>query len=176
MDKICIIGLGYVGLPLPVAGFDIDEKRIKELKDGHDSTLEIANTALDKVKSNLSFTCFHEDTRQCNIYIITVPTPIDSENRPDLSPLISASRTVGELISKGDIVIYESTVYPGVTEDICVPEIEKISGLRFNEDFFAGYSPERINPGDKKYTVTNILKITSGSTPEVAEKLMDYIA
>lgn len=179
MDKICIIGLGYVGLPLaaafasklPVVGFDIDEKRIKELKDGHDSTLEITNTALDKVKSNLSFTCSHEDARQCNIYIITVPTPIDSENRPDLSPLISASRTVGRLISKGDIVIYESTVYPGVTEDICVPEVEKISGLRFNEDFFAGYSPERINPGDKKYTVTNILKVTSGSTPDTAKKV-----
>ncbi len=179
MDKICIIGLGYVGLPLavafadrlPVIGFDTNQNRIDELIRGHDSTLEMAENNLKKVASNLQFTISPQDTKNCNIYIVTVPTPIDSENRPDLSPLIMASRMVGEVVSSGDIVIYESTVYPGVTEDICVPEIEKISGLKFNIDFFAGYSPERINPGDKLHTVTNILKVTSGSTPEIALKV-----
>lgn len=179
MDKICIIGLGYVGLPLavafaeklPVIGFDINQGRISELNQGHDSTLEISDEELSHVVKNLCFTSSEIDAKDCNVYIITVPTPIDSENRPNLQPLVLASRTVGELVCSGDIVIYESTVYPGVTEDICIPEIEKISGLKFNEDFFAGYSPERINPGDKTRTVTNILKVTSGSTPEIALKV-----
>lgn len=179
MDKICIIGLGYVGLPLAVAfaeklsviGFDIDEGRINALKAGHDTTLEVDDAELNKVAHNLHFTSSTADAKDCNIFIVTVPTPIDSENRPNLTPLVMASKVVGELINKGDIAIYESTVYPGVTEEVCVPEIEKISGLKFNEDFFAGYSPERINPGDKKHTVTNILKVTSGSTPEIAQKV-----
>ncbi|MCP3675033.1 MAG: nucleotide sugar dehydrogenase [Gammaproteobacteria bacterium] len=176
-NKICMIGLGYVGLPLavafaekyPVIGFDISEVRNKELEDGHDRTLEIDDELLASVKSNLQFTSDIQQTKDCNIYIVTVPTPIDAANRPDLTPLIKSSQTIGEVISKGDIVIYESTVYPGVTEDICIPEVEKVSGLKFNVDFFAGYSPERINPGDKEHTVKKILKVTAGSTPEISK-------
>ena len=177
--KICIVGLGYVGLPLAVAfaekfqviGFDISNNRIKELNADHDKTFEIENSLLKSVKNNIIYTTDIQDTKDCNIYIITVPTPIDRANRPDLSPLIDSSKTVGKVLSKGDIAIYESTVYPGVTEDICVPELEKASGMKFNEDFFCGYSPERINPGDKEHTVKNILKVTSGSTPEVAKQV-----
>ena len=180
--KISIIGLGYVGLPLAVAfakkfqvvGYDIDESRIKELIDGNDKTLEVENSILQEVKSNIEFTSNYENIRDCNIFIVTVPTPIDSENRPDLTPLVQASKIVGGVLKKDDLVIYESTVYPGVTKDICVPELEKSSGLVFNKDFFCGYSPERINPGDKEHTVTNILKVTSGSTPEIA-KLVDSL-
>ena len=180
--KISIIGLGYVGLPLAVAfakkfqvvGYDIDESRIKELIDGNDKTLEVENSILQEVKSNIEFTSNYENIRDCNIFIVTVPTPIDSENRPDLTPLVQASKIVGGVLKKDDLVIYESTVYPGVTKDICVPELEKSSGLVFNKDFYCGYSPERINPGDKEHTVTNILKVTSGSTPEIA-KLVDNL-
>ena len=178
-DKICIIGLGYVGLPLavafaekmPVVGFDINQSRIDELIAGHDRTLEIDDQLLKSVADTMQYTSNLEATKDCNIYIITVPTPIDKANRPDLTPLIKSSQAVGSVINKGDIVIYESTVYPGVTEDVCIPEIEKASGLKFNTDFFAGYSPERINPGDKEHTVTKILKVTSGSTPEIAQKV-----
>ena len=178
-DKICIIGLGYVGLPLavafaekmPVVGFDINQSRVDELIAGHDRTLEIENDLLASVTGSIQYTTGLKDAKDCNIYIITVPTPIDKANRPDLTPLIKSSQSVGSIISKGDIVIYESTVYPGVTEDVCIPEIEKISGLKFNTDFFAGYSPERINPGDKEHTVTKILKVTSGSTPEIAKRV-----
>jgi UDP-N-acetyl-D-galactosamine dehydrogenase len=178
-DKICIIGLGYVGLPLavafaekmPVVGFDINQTRIDELKAGYDRTLEIEDELLASVSQNLNYTSHLADAKDCNIYIITVPTPIDKSNRPDLTPLIKSSQAVGEVISRGDIVIYESTVYPGVTEDVCIPEIEGVSGLQFNVDFFAGYSPERINPGDKEHTVKKILKVTSGSTPEIATKV-----
>ena len=177
--KICLVGLGYVGLPLAVAfaekfqviGFDISATRIEELKASHDKTHEIENSLLKSVKNNIIFTTDIQDAKDCSVYIITVPTPIDKVNRPDLSPLINSSKTVGNILSKGDIVIYESTVYPGVTEDICVPEIEKASGMKFNEDFFCGYSPERINPGDKEHTVKNILKVTSGSTPEIAKQV-----
>jgi UDP-N-acetyl-D-galactosamine dehydrogenase len=183
--KVAIIGLGYVGLPLAVefgkkqhtVGFDINVKRVKELNEGFDRTLEISNEDLKKTLAQVSeiasFKCttLLEDIRDCNYYIITVPTPTDKNNRPDLTPLYKASETVGKVLKKGDIVIYESTVYPGVTEDECVPVLEKISGLKFNKDFFAGYSPERINPGDKEHTVTKILKVTSGSTTEVAEKV-----
>jgi len=177
--KICLIGLGYVGLPLAVAfaekfqvlGFDIDLLRIQELKDGHDRTLEIDDDLLTSVKGNIQYTSDIQDTKDCNIYIITVPTPIDSTNRPNLTPLIESSKTVGSVLRKGNIVIYESTVYPGVTEDVCVPELEVTSGLKFNQDFFCGYSPERINPGDKEHTVTKILKVTSGSTPEIADQV-----
>ena len=177
--KICLIGLGYVGLPLAVAfaekfkvvGFDISQSRINELKDGHDSTLEIENDLLQLVNSNINYTENIEDAKECNIYIITVPTPVDSSNRPDLSPLVESSKTVGSVLNQGDIVIYESTVYPGVTEDICVPELEKSSNMQFNKDFFCGYSPERINPGDKVHTVAKIVKVTSGSTPEVAKQV-----
>lgn len=178
--KICILGLGYVGLPLAhafankgisVVGFDINESRIDELKSGYDRTLELNNKQLVEVKKTLDFT--HDITRikDCEIYIVTVPTPIDSSNRPDLSPLINSSQIVGEVLSAGDIVIYESTVYPGVTEEVCVPVLEKVSGMIFNKDFYCGYSPERINPGDKAHTVTNILKVTSGSTPEIADEV-----
>ena len=178
-DKICIIGLGYVGLPLavafaekmPVVGFDINQDRIDELASGYDRTLEIEDELLASVSQNLNYTSHLADAKDCNIYIITVPTPIDKSNRPDLTPLIKSSQAVGEVISQGDIVIYESTVYPGVTEDVCIPEIEKVSGQQFNSDFFAGYSPERINPGDKEHTVKKILKVTSGSTPEIAIKI-----
>tara|TARA_Y100001936_G_C16064979_1_gene666614 strand:- start:669 stop:1940 length:1272 start_codon:yes stop_codon:yes gene_type:complete len=180
--KISIIGLGYVGLPLAVAfankfkvvGYDTDESRIKDLVDGNDKTLEVENSLLDSAKPNLKFTSNYEEIKDCNIYIVTVPTPIDSENRPDLTPLLQASTTVGNVLKKEDIVIFESTVYPGVTRDVCVPELEKSSGLVFNKDFYCGYSPERINPGDKEHTVTNILKVTSGSTPEIA-KVIDNL-
>ena len=180
-DKICMIGLGYVGLPLavafaekyPVVGFDISQSRLDELEAGNDSTLEIESEELAAVKSNIIYTSDIQQAEDCNIYIVTVPTPIDKANRPDLTPLIKSSQVVGKVISRGDIVIYESTVYPGVTEDVCIPEVEKASGLKFNEDFFAGYSPERINPGDKERTVKKILKVTSGSTPDIAERVDD---
>ena len=177
--KIALIGLGYVGLPLAVAfskkfqvvGFDIDFFRIQELIDGHDRTLEIYDDLLASVKSNIQYTSDIQDTKDCDIYIVTVPTPINQANQPDLSPLIEASKTIGSVLDKGNIVIYESTVYPGVTEDICVPELEISSGLKFNQDFYCGYSPERINPGDKEHTVTKILKVTAGSTPEIAKQV-----
>jgi UDP-N-acetyl-D-galactosamine dehydrogenase len=174
--KIAVVGLGYVGLPLalsfartrPVAGFDISQKRISELRDGFDATLGASTDELRNA-AHLTFTTNLEDIAQSNVYIITVPTPIDEFKRPDLKPLVSASRSVGSVLSKGDIVIYESTVYPGATEEDCVPVLEEVSGLKFNVDFFVGYSPERINPGDKVNTLETITKITSGSTPEVAE-------
>jgi UDP-N-acetyl-D-galactosamine dehydrogenase len=177
--KIAIIGLGYVGLPLAVefgqkyttVGFDINDIRISQLNQGNDFTLEISSDYLSKSLSNGLFavTSDLKDIENCNVFIVTVPTPTDQYNRPVLTPLIKASETVGSVLKKGDIVVYESTVYPGVTEDECVPILEKISGLKFNTDFFVGYSPERINPGDKEHTVTKILKVTSGSTPEMAE-------
>ena len=174
--KLAIIGLGYVGLPLAVefgkqrsvVGFDINEKRIDELKAGHDFTLETEPEEL-QAAGELSFSTNLEDLRCCNCFIVTVPTPIDQHKRPDLTPLIKASETVGKVLKPGDIVIYESTVYPGCTEEDCVPILEKFSGLKFNQDFFAGYSPERINPGDKEHRVTTIKKVTSGSTPEIAD-------
>lgn len=177
--KIAIIGLGYVGLPLAVefgkkyvtVGFDINESRVKDLKNGIDNTLEIDSPMLKSTLSNgmFSVSSNKNDIKDCNFFIVTVPTPTDKNNRPVLTPLIKASETVGSVLKKGDIVIYESTVYPGVTEDECVPVLEKVSGMLYNIDFFAGYSPERINPGDKEHTVTKILKVTSGSTPEIAE-------
>ncbi len=176
--KIAVIGLGYVGLPLAqlfatkykTIGYDINSNRVKELMMGHDSTMELSDSLLSTALEN-GFSCTTDiaDIKDCNTYIVTVPTPVDTNNNPDLTPLISASTTVGKVISKGDVVIYESTVYPGVTEEVCVPVIEKTSGLRFNVDFFVGYSPERINPGDRNHTVEKIVKVTSGSTPEVAE-------
>ncbi|MBE2293456.1 MAG: Vi polysaccharide biosynthesis UDP-N-acetylglucosamine C-6 dehydrogenase TviB [Phycisphaerales bacterium] len=174
--RIGIIGLGYVGLPLAVEfgkqfstiGLDIDSNRIRELQAGHDSTLEVSTEELHQAH-HLSYTDHIEDLAACNVYIVTVPTPVDDYKRPDFGPLIGASTTVGRLLKPGDIAIYESTVYPGATEEVCVPILERESGLRFNTDFFAGYSPERINPGDKDHRVTTILKITSGSTPEAAE-------
>ncbi len=178
---ITIIGLGYVGLPLAVAfskkydviGFDINNERIKELKKGYDRTLEVSEEELKEAieKNNIKFTSSLEDIKDANIYIVTVPTPIDSHKNPDLTPLIMASRSVGRVLKRGDIVIYESTVYPGCTEEVCVPELERESGLKFNKDFFVGYSPERINPGDKEHTVTKIKKVTSGSTPEIAKEI-----
>ena len=187
-DKIAIIGLGYVGLPLarlfatkyPVVGFDINSDRVDELMTGVDSTLEVDNETLQSVlvgensDSNGLF-CTNQlgKIKDCNYYIVTVPTPVDKNNRPILTPLIKASETVGAVLKKGDIVIYESTVYPGATEEDCVPVLEKVSGLKFNKDFYAGYSPERINPGDKEHTVEKILKVTSGSTPEIGEKVND---
>ena len=173
--KIAIIGLGYVGLPLAVEfgknlntiGYDINTSRIKELENGKDSTLETTDDELADA-TKLKFTTNIDDLKEYNVYIITVPTPIDDYKLPDLTPLIGASEIVGKVLSKGDIVIYESTVYPGATEDDCIPVVEKLSGLKFNKDFFAGYSPERINPGDKEHRVTNILKVTSGSTDEIA--------
>ena len=173
--KIAIIGLGYVGLPLaaefgkhlPVVGFDINKKRVDELKNGNDFTLEVSSDDLKKA-THLIYTTELDGIKDCNFYIVTVPTPIDDNNAPDLKPLESASKSVGEVIKKGDIVVYESTVYPGATEEVCIPIIEKVSGLKFNQNFFAGYSPERINPGDKVNTLTKITKITSGSTPEIA--------
>ncbi|AUX90975.1 Vi polysaccharide biosynthesis UDP-N-acetylglucosamine C-6 dehydrogenase TviB [Acinetobacter sp. ACNIH1] len=179
--KIAVIGLGYVGLPLavefgknlPVVGFDIHEKRIDELKGGQDHTLEVSPEELNQAKK-LSFSSTLEDLKKCNFFIVTVPTPVDEVNRPDLTPLKKASETLGKVLKKGDIVVYESTVYPGATEEICIPVLEKVSGLTFNQDFFAGYSPERINPGDKVNTLTKIKKITSGSTPEIAE-LVDQV-
>lgn len=174
--KLAVIGLGYVGLPLalefgkkrPVVGFDINQKRIAELKSGVDHTLEVAGEEL-KGASQLSFTHELADLSKCNCFIVTVPTPIDEHKNPDLTPLIRASETVGKILKVGDIVIYESTVYPGCTEEICVPVLEKHSGLKFNQDFFAGYSPERINPGDKEHRVSTIKKVTSGSNPDVAD-------
>ncbi len=174
--KICIVGLGYVGLPLavefgkqfPTIGLDINSKRIAELRNGKDYTLEVEDELLAEA-TQLSYTDNIEDAKGCNVYIVTVPTPIDEFKTPDLRPLISASRALGGVVNANDIVIYESTVYPGATEEVCIPEIEKVSGLVFNQDFFAGYSPERINPGDKEHRVTNILKVTSGSTDEVAD-------
>ena len=176
MDPIiCIVGLGYVGLPMAVAfgkkfetiGFDVNARRITELKSGFDRTLEVSSAQLVEA-SLLEFTCDEEKLRRCTVYIVTVPTPIDNYNKPDLLPLVKASETVGKVLQKGDIVIYESTVYPGCTEEDCVPVLERSSGLKFNRDFFCGYSPERVNPGDKEHTVTIIKKVTSGSTPETA--------
>ncbi len=177
---IGVIGLGYVGLPLavefgkkyPVTGFDIHQLRVDELMAGHDRTLETSDEEL-AAATFLKYTTKLEDIKDCNYYIVTVPTPIDQHKRPDLTPLIKASESVGKVLKKGDIVIYESTVYPGATEEDCVPILEKFSGLKFNQDFYCGYSPERINPGDKVHTVTKILKVTSGSTPEVAKKVDD---
>ena len=174
--SLAIIGLGYVGLPLavafgskrPVIGFDINKSRINELKCFRDKTLEVDEDEL-RTAIHLKFTADLEDLKQCNCFIVTVPTPIDEHKRPDLTPLIRASEAVGGLLKKGDVVIYESTVYPGCTEEDCVPILEKFSGLKFNQDFFAGYSPERINPGDKEHRVTTIKKVTSGSTPEIAD-------
>ncbi len=180
MYKICVIGLGYVGLPLAhafsnkyeVVGFDISKWRIDELSSGYDRTLELSeNQVNEAIKNGMKFTLDIETIKDCNIYIITVPTPIDKNKRPDLTPLIKASETVGKVLKKDDIVIYESTVYPGATEEDCVPILEKFSGLKFNQDFFCGYSPERINPGDKEHTVTKILKVTSGSTAEIGKKV-----
>ena len=178
LPKIAIIGLGYVGLPLavefgkirPVVGFDINHGRIDALRDGRDSTLEVSGEELLEA-AHLSFTTNPADLAEANIYIVTVPTPIDAHKRPDLTPLIKASETLGKVLKRGDIVIYESTVYPGATEEDCVPVLERVSGLTFNEDFFAGYSPERINPGDKTHRLPDIRKVTSGSTPEVAEEV-----
>ncbi|SFT14231.1 UDP-N-acetyl-D-galactosamine dehydrogenase [Zhouia amylolytica] len=184
--RIGIIGLGYVGLPLArlfatqysVTGFDINQKRVDQLNAGDDVTLEVEEDLLNAVlktdnnaDSGLFCSTDLEDLKACNFYIITVPTPVDKNHRPDLTPLFKASETVGKVLDKGDIIIYESTVYPGATEEDCIPIVEKISGLKFNEDFYAGYSPERINPGDKEHTVEKILKVTSGSTPEVAKKI-----
>ena len=178
--RLAIIGLGYVGLPLAVefgknisvVGFDINKARVSELKKGVDNTLEVDSDELAEAKS-LSYTTETSDLENCNVYIVTVPTPIDKSKNPDLTPLIKASEMLGLVISKNDVVIYESTVYPGATEEVCVPIIEKISKLQFNKDFFAGYSPERINPGDKEHRVTSILKVTSGSTPEAANYVND---
>lgn len=187
--KISIIGLGYVGLPLavefgkkyPTVGFDINQNRVNELNSGKDSTLEVTNEYLQSVLdgkdceegSSMKFSYDASDIADSNIYIVTVPTPVDNYNRPDLTPLYKASETVGKVLSKGDIVIYESTVYPGVTEEECVPVLERVSGMKFNEDFYCGYSPERINPGDKEHTVTKILKVTAGSTPEIGKVVDD---
>ncbi len=176
--KVCVVGLGYVGLPLArlfstkyeTIGFDLNEERVNALNAGHDLTCEITDDLLQvAIKNGFKCTANIEKIKSCNFYIVAVPTPVDSNNRPDLYPLISASTTIGKVISKGDIVVYESTVYPGMTEEECLPVIEQISGLKFNVDFFAGYSPERINPGDKEHTVERIKKVTSGSTPEIAE-------
>ena len=177
--KICVIGLGYVGLPLArlfstkysTIGFDMNQSRVNELMAGHDATFEVSDELLQDAINSHGFKCTSdiEEIKDCNFYIVAVPTPVDINNRPDLKPLWGASETVGKVISKGDIVVYESTVYPGVTEEECIPVIEKISGLKFNADFFAGYSPERINPGDKEHTVEKIKKVTSGSTPEIAD-------
>jgi len=176
--KIGVIGLGYVGLPLavefgkrfPTLGFDINKKRIEDLLTGHDFTLEVSSDEL-KESTHLSYSCAPTELASCNVYIVTVPTPIDVHKQPDLTPLVKASAMLGKILKTDDIIIYESTVYPGATEDVCIPEVERVSGLKFNEDFYAGYSPERINPGDKEHRVTDILKVTSGSTPEIAEKV-----
>lgn len=177
--KICVIGLGYVGLPLArlfstkydVVGFDMNQDRVNALMQGHDATLEVDDSLLQDAIVNHGFKCTTDlaQIKDCNVYIVAVPTPVDENNRPDLRPLWGASETVGKVISNGDIVIYESTVYPGVTEEECIPVVEKVSGLEYNKDFFAGYSPERINPGDKEHTVEKIKKVTSGSTPEAAD-------
>ena len=173
---ISIIGLGYVGLPLAVEfgkqrkvlGFDINQARIAELQSGQDHTLETSPEELQQA-THLSFSCKPEDLKSCSVFIVTVPTPVDQANRPDMTPLLKASETVGKVMPEGAVVIYESTVYPGATEEVCVPVLEKFSGLKFNVDFFCGYSPERINPGDKEHRLPTIRKVTSGSTPEVAE-------
>lgn len=177
--KICVIGLGYVGLPLArlfstkykTIGFDMSQQRVDALMAGHDATLEVSDDLLQDAINNHGFVCTTrlEDIKDCNFYVVAVPTPIDDNNNPDLTPLYGASTTVGKVISKGDVVVYESTVYPGVTEDECIPVVEEVSGLKFNVDFFAGYSPERINPGDKLHTVEKIKKVTSGSTPEIGK-------
>ena len=194
--RIAVVGLGYVGLPLarlfatkyPVIGFDINKKRVEELRQGRDTTLEVENDVLqsvllpssplenDPAKTGLYCSYELEDIKDCNYYVVTVPTPVDKNNRPDLTPLYKSSESVGKVLKKGDIVIYESTVYPGATEEECVPVLEKVSGLKYNEDFFVGYSPERINPGDKEHTVEKILKVTAGSTPEVGIKVNDLYA
>ena len=184
--RICVIGLGYVGLPLarlfstkyPTVGFDMNPRRVEALMAGHDSTLEVADDLLQDAIHNHGFVCTSdiERIRDCNFYVVAVPTPVDSDNNPDLSPLVGASTTVGKVIAKGDVVVYESTVYPGVTEDDCIPVVENVSGLRLNEDFYAGYSPERINPGDKQHTVEHIKKVTSGSTPEIGEYVNEVYA
>lgn len=181
--KICVIGLGYVGLPLarlfstkfPTVGYDLNQSRVDALMAGHDDTLEVSDELLQGALAN-GFVCTTdlEAIRDCNFYVVAVPTPVDNNNRPDLKPLWGASETVGKVISQGDIVVYESTVYPGVTEEECLPVVERVSGLKFNVDFFAGYSPERINPGDKEHTVEKIRKVTSGSTPEIAD-LVDAV-
>lgn len=177
--KICVIGLGYVGLPLArlfstkfqTIGFDMNQSRVDALNGGHDATLEVDDRLLQEAIEKNGFRCTTdiEEIREANFYVVAVPTPVDENNRPDLRPLWGASETVGKVISKGDIVVYESTVYPGVTEEECLPVVERVSGLKFNEDFYAGYSPERINPGDKEHTVEKIRKVTSGSTPEIAD-------
>lgn len=177
--RICVIGLGYVGLPLarlfstkyPTVGFDLNQARVDALNDGHDATLEVSDKLLQEAISKHGFKCTTnlDDIKDCNFYVVAVPTPVDDNNRPDLKPLWGASETVGKVIKNGDIVVYESTVYPGVTEEECLPVVEKVSGLKFNKDFYAGYSPERINPGDKLHTVEKIKKVTSGSTPEIAD-------
>ena len=184
--RICVIGLGYVGLPLarlfstkyPTVGFDMNPRRVEALMAGHDSTLEVADDLLQDAIQNHGFVCTSdiERIRDCNFYVVAVPTPVDSDNNPDLTPLVGASTTVGKVIAKGDVVVYESTVYPGVTEDDCIPVVENVSGLRLNEDFYAGYSPERINPGDKQHTVEHIKKVTSGSTPEIGEYVNEVYA
>lgn len=181
--KIAVIGLGYVGLPLArlfsskfeTVGFDMNQARVDALMKGHDATLEVSDELLQDAIDNHGFRCTTnlDEIRHCNFYVVAVPTPVDVNNRPDLSPLIGASETVGKVISKGDVVVYESTVYPGVTEEECLPVVEKVSGLKFNQDFFAGYSPERINPGDKLHTVEKIRKVTSGSTSEIADYVDD---
>lgn len=181
--KICVVGLGYVGLPLarlfsteyPTVGFDINSRRVEALMQGHDATLEVEDDLLQDAIRNHGFRCTSslEDIKDCNVYIVAVPTPVDDNNRPDLSPLLGASEVVGKVISKGDIVIYESTVYPGVTEEECLPVIEKLTGFTLNVDYYAGYSPERINPGDKQHRVETIRKVTSGSTPEAADLIDD---
>ncbi|MGB7785652.1 MAG: nucleotide sugar dehydrogenase, partial [Salinimicrobium sp.] len=189
--KIGVIGLGYVGLPLarlfatkyPVVGFDINKKRVEELRQGKDLTLEVEDDILQSVlketsseENGLFCSADLEDIQDCNYYVITVPTPVDKNNRPDLTPLYKSSESVGKVLKKGDIVIYESTVFPGATEDECVPVLEKTSGLKYNEDFYVGYSPERINPGDKEHTVEKILKVTAGSTPEIGKKVNELYA
>lgn len=183
--KIAVIGLGYVGLPLArlfstkykTVGFDMNQSRVDALMGGHDATLEVSDELLQSaIKNGFKCTANVEDIRDCNFYVIAVPTPVDNNHNPDLTPLYGASTTVGKVISKGDIVVYESTVYPGVTEDECIPVVEKVSGLKFNVDFFAGYSPERINPGDKLHTVEKIKKVTSGSTLEIGKKVDEVYA
>jgi UDP-N-acetyl-D-galactosamine dehydrogenase len=183
--RICVIGLGYVGLPLarlfstkyPTVGYDLNPKRVEELMNGHDSTLEVDDSLLQSaLASGFRCTTDLEEIRGCNFYVVAVPTPVDKNNNPDLRPLYGASETVGKVISTGDIVVYESTVYPGVTEDECIPIVEHVSGLKYNTDFFAGYSPERINPGDKEHTVEKIKKVTSGSTPEIGKIVNEVYA
>lgn len=184
--KICVIGLGYVGLPLArlfstkykTVGFDMNQRRCEALMSGHDATLEVTDELLQDAIENHGLVCTSdvEKIRDCNFYVVAVPTPVDENHNPDLSPLLGASTTVGKVISKGDVVVYESTVYPGVTEEECIPVVEKVSGLKFNEDFFAGYSPERINPGDKLHTVDKIKKVTSGSTPEIGRYVDEIYA